>query len=119
MTAGDQQGAASSRRPAAVLVPIYDRPEGKTVLFIKRTMGVRHAGQIAFPGGRPEPGDAGPVATALREAEEELGIDPLLVRVAGTLPVVETLTSNYAITPVVGRLAARPRLRLQDRKSVV
>lgn len=95
-------------------MPIYDGPRGPTLLFIRRTMGVNHPGQVAFPGGRPEPGDAGPVATALREAREELGIDPGLVRVVGTLPTVETMTSNYAITPVVGRLAGRPPLRLQD-----
>lgn len=103
-----------SRRPAAVLIPIYDGPHGPTLLFIRRTLGVNHPGQVAFPGGRPEPGDADAVATALRETEEELGIDPALVRVVGTLPMVETLTSNYAITPIVGRLAGRPVLLLQN-----
>jgi 8-oxo-dGTP pyrophosphatase MutT (NUDIX family) len=97
-------------------VPVYDGPGGPTLLFIRRTSGGRHSGQVAFPGGRPEPGDAGPVATALREAQEELGIDPALVRVVGLLPTVETLTSNFAITPVVGRLAGRPPLRRQARE---
>ena len=104
----------TSRRPAAVLVPIYDGPHGPTLLFIRRTLGVNHPGQVAFPGGRPEPGDADAVATALRETEEELGIDPALIRIVGTLPTVETLTSNYAITPIVGRLGGRPDLRVQS-----
>jgi 8-oxo-dGTP pyrophosphatase MutT (NUDIX family) len=100
-------------RPAAVLVPIYDGPQGPTLLFIRRTAGRTHSGQVAFPGGRPEPEDAGPEATALREAQEELGIPPERVRVLGRLPTVDTITSNFAIVPVVGRLRARPRLTLQ------
>jgi 8-oxo-dGTP pyrophosphatase MutT (NUDIX family) len=100
-------------RPAAVLVPIYDGPRGPTLLFIRRTAGRTHSGQVAFPGGRPEPQDAGPVATALREAQEELGIPPERVRVLGRLPTVDTITSNFAIVPVVGRLRARPRLTIQ------
>jgi len=100
-------------RPAAVLVPIYDGPGGPTLLFIRRTAGRTHSGQVAFPGGRPEPQDAGPVATALREAQEELGIPPERVRVLGRLPTVDTITSNFAIVPVVGRLRARPRLTIQ------
>ena len=100
-------------RPAAVLVPIYDGPQGPTLLFIRRTAGRTHSGQVAFPGGRPEPQDADPVATALREAREELGILPQQVRILGRLPTVETVTSNFAIVPVVGRLAGRPRLELQ------
>ena len=103
-----------ARRPAAVLVPIYDGPAGPTILFIRRTTGISHSGQVALPGGRPEPGDADLVTTALREANEELGIDPALVRVVGLLATVETITSNFAITPVVGRLAGRPPLRLQQ-----
>ncbi len=104
----------SGRRLAAVLVPVYDGPEGPTLLLIRRTTTVNHPGQVAFPGGRPEPGDADLLATALREAHEELGIDPAVVQVVGALPIVETMTSNYAISPFVGRLPARPPLRLQD-----
>ncbi|MGH2351261.1 MAG: NUDIX hydrolase [Chloroflexota bacterium] len=105
---------AMRRRPAAVLAPVYDGLLGPTVIFIRRTNSVNHPGQVAFPGGRPEPGDADLVATALREAQEELGIDPSLVRVLGALPTVETVTSNYAITAFVGRLGERPPLRIQD-----
>ena len=100
-------------RPAAVLVPVYDGPRGPTLLFIRRTAGRTHSGQVAFPGGRPEPGDADAVATALREAQEELGIPPEAVRVLGRLPTVDTVTSNFAIVPVVGRLDGRPRLTIQ------
>jgi 8-oxo-dGTP pyrophosphatase MutT (NUDIX family) len=103
----------SGRRPAAVLVPIYDGPGGPTVLLIRRTAVGVHSGQVAFPGGRPEPGDRDLEETALREAEEELGIPRDAVRVVGRLPVVETIVSNYAIHAFVGRLRARPVLRLQ------
>jgi 8-oxo-dGTP pyrophosphatase MutT (NUDIX family) len=106
----------AGRRVAAVLVPIYDGPQGPTVIFIRRTTGINHPGQVAFPGGRPEPGDADLAATALRETYEELAIPPSLVRIVGVLPTVETLTSNYAITPFVGRLATRPVLRPQQRE---
>jgi 8-oxo-dGTP pyrophosphatase MutT (NUDIX family) len=95
------------------LVPIYDGPEGPTLLMIRRTHTINHPGQVAFPGGRPEPGDASLRDTALREAQEELGIDPAAVRIVGELPLVETLTSNYAISAFVGHLGPRPVLRPQ------
>lgn len=87
--------------PAAVLIPIIDRPE-PTVLLTRRTDTMRrHAGQIAFPGGRIDPEDASPVAAALREAEEEVGLPPAEVRVVGISDLYETGT-GYRITPVVG-----------------
>lgn len=101
------------RRPAAVLVPVYPGVGGPTLLLIRRTPVGHHGGQVAFPGGRPEPGDATLEETALREAQEEVGIDPASVRIAGLLPVVETMTSNYAIFAYLGHLAARPALRMQ------
>ncbi len=97
-----------------MLVPIYDGPEGPNLLLIRRTATVNHPGQVGFPGGRPEPGDADLLATALREAQEELGIDPASVRIIGVLPVVETLTTNYAISAYVGRLRGRPTVRPQS-----
>lgn len=107
------KGVPAGRRPAAVLVPIYDGPTGLMVLLFRRTPGGPHSGQVAFPGGRPELGDRDLQATALREAQEELGIEPGSVRVIGELPVVETNVSNFAIFPFVGRLAARPQIRPQ------
>jgi 8-oxo-dGTP pyrophosphatase MutT (NUDIX family) len=91
-------------RRAAVLVPIVDRPEGLSVLLTKRTEHLRnHAGQVSFPGGRIDPGDAGPVAAALREAREEIGLDPGFVTIVGFLDGYETGT-GYHVTPVVGFL---------------
>ena len=90
-----------SHAPAAVLAGLIDRPEGFSVLLTLRTAHLRsHAGQIALPGGRADPGEL-PWETALREAWEEVGLDPLLVDVAGLSDPFWTRT-GYLITPVVG-----------------
>ena len=89
-------------RPAAVLVPIIERPQGMTVLLTRRTDHLHdHAGQISFPGGRVEQADESAVHAALRETEEEVGIDPALVSIAGRLATYHTVT-GYAVVPVVG-----------------
>lgn len=99
-----EPGAASQGgllTPAAVLIPIIDRTE-PTVLFTRRTDTMRrHAGQVAFPGGRIDPEDDSAVTAALREAHEEVALPPNEVRVLGTLDRYETGT-GYSITPVVG-----------------
>jgi 8-oxo-dGTP pyrophosphatase MutT (NUDIX family) len=88
--------------PAAVLVPLVNRPEGLQVLLTERSANLPdHPGQISFPGGRVEPEDADDVAAALREAQEETGLDPSRVTVLGQLPVYETVT-GFRVTPVVG-----------------
>ncbi len=103
---------------AAVLVPLFDDAEGQMrVVLTKRpeTMPT-HAGHIAFPGGRPDPGDHGPVDTALREAEEEVGIPPGRVEVLGFLPPIHTVEFSLYVVPVVGRLASVPDLRPSPRE---
>lgn len=88
--------------PAAVLIPIIDRPSGLTVLFTRRTDHLPdHPGQVSFPGGRIEVQDADAVAAALRETEEEVGLVPGRIRVLGRLDEWVTGT-GFAIVPVVG-----------------
>ena len=87
--------------PASVLFPIVLRPGGATVLLTQRTAHLRdHPGQISFPGGRAEPEDSSPAHTALREAEEEVGLLPAHIEIAGYLPEYRTGT-GFSITPVV------------------
>ncbi|WGF86776.1 CoA pyrophosphatase [Marinivivus vitaminiproducens] len=93
-----------TRTPAAVLLGLIDHPapDVTTVLLTQRTAHLRdHAGQVAFPGGRVEPEDKGPVDTALREAEEEVGLPPDRVEILGFLPPYDTVT-GFRIQPVVG-----------------
>lgn len=92
--------------PAAVLLPIVERPAGLTVLFTVRAARLRHhAGQVSFPGGRLESADAGPLEAALRESHEEIGLPGSLVEVAGYLPNYLTIT-GFSVTPVVGFVGA-------------
>lgn len=93
--------------PAAVLVPLVQRPEGLRVVLTRRTDHLRaHAGQISFPGGRIEAGDACARAAALREAEEEIGLAPSQVEVLATLPRYRTGT-GFVITPLAGLVAGQ------------
>jgi 8-oxo-dGTP pyrophosphatase MutT (NUDIX family) len=87
--------------PAAVLIGITDRPEPGVILTRRTETLRRHAGQIAFPGGRIDPGDDGPVGAALREAEEEIALPPSLVEVVGTADRYRTVT-GFEVTPVLG-----------------
>lgn len=98
-------------QPAAVLVPLVERPAELTVLLTRRTEHLaQHAGQISFPGGRMEPQDTDLVTTALRETEEETGVTPQQVRIAGFLDPYLTVT-GYAVTPIVGFV--RPDITLK------
>ncbi len=113
--AGDG-GRFTDRQPAgaAVLVPLVQREAGLTLLLTRRTDHLRdHAGQISFPGGRVEPEDDGPVATALRETEEEIGLARRHIEVLGQLPVYSTVTA-FQVTPVVALVEPGFTLRLDE-----
>ena len=92
-------------RPAAVLLLIYPRAHRDYIVFMRRTDQVaHHKGQISLPGGAQDPTDPDITYTALREAHEELGIDPGHVEVRGHLPPVYAGVSSFIINPVIGRL---------------
>ncbi len=103
---------------AAVLAPLFEDQHGdiRIVLTKRPDTMPTHAGHIAFPGGRPDPGDTGPVDTALREAEEEVGIRPESVEILGYLPAVNTVSYSLMVVPVVGRLPGVPELRPSERE---
>lgn len=106
VTSGDGYARSASSSPASVLVPILDRPGGLTVLFTRRTEFLKsHAGQISFPGGRAEESDQLPSDTALREAEEEIGLRRGQAEVLGYLPDYATI-SGYRVSPVVALVQA-------------
>ena len=93
---------ATGGRESAVLILFGDGPDGPDLLFIQRSEGLRlHAGQPAFPGGAIDPGDGGPVGAALREAVEEVGLDPSGVDVLGTLPEVFIPRTGFRVVPVL------------------
>ncbi|PZN92948.1 MAG: CoA pyrophosphatase [Alphaproteobacteria bacterium] len=97
---GDLPDPSRLLMPAAVLIAISDEAEPQLLLTRRPTTMTRHPGQIAFPGGRVDPGDDGPISAALREAEEEVALDRGLVEVLGTLDSYETGT-GFSILPVV------------------
>lgn len=91
-------------RPAAVLIPLLRQAGEWRLLYTRRVDGLpEHSGQVAFPGGRVDPGDPTPEAAALREAEEEIGLNPANVRILGRLGEYPTITA-YCITPVVAAI---------------
>jgi 8-oxo-dGTP pyrophosphatase MutT (NUDIX family) len=95
---------------AAVIAPVVTRPEGEAILFTKRADHLSdHPGQMSFPGGGREPEDEGLLRTALREANEEIGLDPLAVNVVGRLDDIRTIT-RYSVRPFVGRIPDRDYL---------
>ncbi|QJR82583.1 CoA pyrophosphatase [Alteromonas pelagimontana] len=92
----------SKGRPAAVLIPLVDKPDGLHVLLTERAHHLRHhPGQISFPGGAVDPSDASIFDAAIREAQEEIGLPSQNISIVGALPVYRTI-SGYTITPVVG-----------------
>lgn len=99
----------SERSPAAVLVGFREGVQPRLVLTVRTDHLQSHAGQVAFPGGRSEPDDGDALTTALRESEEEIGLDRALVTPLGFLDCFETI-SGFRITPVVARIAAQAQL---------
>lgn len=91
-------------KAAAVLVPIFERGGEGHLLFIRRSENVSHQGQVAFPGGRVEPADRDLSETALREAYEEVGVEPGTVDLLGFLPTHNTTVSGYVVAPLVGAI---------------
>lgn len=110
------EGYQPDARHAAVLLGIFEQDNEAYLVFIRRATTLRsHSGEIAFPGGGVEPTDQSRVAAALREAHEEIGLDPARIEVLGLLHPVFTVVSNYLITPVVAFLPRGPgNLQLQD-----
>jgi 8-oxo-dGTP pyrophosphatase MutT (NUDIX family) len=96
---------APAFRPASVLVPLIERGSALQVILTRRAAALKHhPGQVAFPGGKQEPGDATPLAAALREAEEEIGLAPGAVALLGSFDSHETIT-RFTVTPFVGLVA--------------
>jgi 8-oxo-dGTP pyrophosphatase MutT (NUDIX family) len=110
---------ASPRQSAVLVLFGAGSGDGPDVLLTQRSAGLRsHAGQVAFPGGRLDPDDAGPQACALREAQEETGLDPAGVAVAGLGPQLWVPVTNYAVTPVVAWWERPSPVRATDPREV-
>ncbi len=108
--------AEVTQTPAAVLLPLVTHAEGLTILLTRRTERLRtHAGQVAFPGGRKEPRDRDLAETALRETEEEIGLDRKWIALAGRLDRYQTVT-GFLVTPFVGFVKAGFSLRIDPRE---
>jgi 8-oxo-dGTP pyrophosphatase MutT (NUDIX family) len=105
---------------AAVLLALYGWPEKPGLIFTERRADLRrHAGEISFPGGRQDEGDADLTATALREAQEEISLDPAAVDLVGALPPVSTFVTGYRVHPFVGLVADPAELSLQPNPTEV
>ena len=118
MIATPADGSAEQTR-AAVLVPLFQTSEAEpphVVLTRRRADLRRHAGEISFPGGRQDPEDADLAETALREAEEEIGLTREAVTLIGDLPPISTFATNYLIHPFVGVIPAGQRWRVSPRE---
>lgn len=106
-----------ARRQAAVLIPVYRDGDGVVrLVLVRRSTGGRHGGQLALPGGNREPSDGSSLATALREANEEVGLDPGQVEVLEELAPVDSRTTGFRVFPVVAKVAPPARWALQERE---
>jgi 8-oxo-dGTP pyrophosphatase MutT (NUDIX family) len=112
--------AAGGRTEAAVLLPVHGWPDEPGLIFTERRADLRrHAGEISFPGGRRDDSDADLVATALREADEEIALSPASVEVCGALPPAATFVTGYRIYPFVGLIPDPTELDLQPNPAEV
>ena len=107
-------------RTAAVLLPVFRDAEGelRIVLVVRADDGGQHGGQLGLPGGKPEPGDANLLATALREAEEEVGLSRGAVEVVAELEPLATQATGWLVHPFLGRVPPDTRWRLQETEIV-
>ena len=111
---------AHGRTDAAVLVPIYGWPDSPGVIFTERRGDLRsHAGEISFPGGRQDEPDEDLRVTALREAEEEIALDPKQVELVGALPPIGTFVTSYKVHPFVGLVGDPATLGLEPNPAEV
>jgi len=112
--------AAGGRTEAAVLLPVHGWPDEPGLIFTERRADLRrHAGEISFPGGRRDDSDADLIATALREADEEIALSPASVEVCGALPPAATFVTGYRIHPFVGLIPDPTELDLQPNPAEV
>jgi 8-oxo-dGTP pyrophosphatase MutT (NUDIX family) len=106
------------RRESAVLVPVYRVPAGEIrIVLVVRTPGGLHGGQVALPGGKQDPDDTSPRATAIRETREEIGLLPESITILESLPVIETRTTGYRIAPFLARIV-RPSAWTLNRREI-
>jgi 8-oxo-dGTP pyrophosphatase MutT (NUDIX family) len=111
---------AHGRTDAAVLLPLYGWPDEPGLIFTERRSDLRrHAGEISFPGGRRDEVDADLMTTALREAQEEIALEPLRVELVGALPPTSTFVTNYRVHPFVGLVAHPTELALMPNPTEV
>ena len=114
-TKTDEANTMSEPQKAAVLVPVFCNDAGETtVVFVRRTEGDTHGGQIAFPGGKLSENDKTLLDTALREADEEIGLPAENVQIIRQLPNVYTNSSNFEITPFLGKIERPADWRLSQ-----
>ncbi len=107
----------AKRKSAAVLVPLFEHEEQLHVLYTRRTDWLpSHQGQVAFPGGGVDEADADLLATALREAHEEIGLSPETVEVLGSMSMINSVASGYAVAPFVGVIPYPAKLRPNPRE---
>lgn len=112
--------SAADLRTAAVLVPIYRDGDGelRLVLVVRADDGGLHGGQLGLPGGKPEPDDVDLLATALREAHEEVGLDPTVVVMLATLAPLETHMTGWRVHPFLGLVPSDTAWRAQEHEIV-